>query len=262
MTLIPFNYNEQQLRVIEIDGEPWFIPADACAILGHSNASQAVAQHVHADDVKRATLTIREGSRDVTRERTLINESGLYALIFGSTLPQAVDFKRWVTSEVLPSIRKTGSFAIPESREQLLARAVIEAQAAIAEQTETIRMLTPKANYVDVFVADGDLRLLRNVAKSIGVGEERLRNALIEHQWIYAEDATRWSEKKQQKEKVYRYSPMADKRQYFTPVPVHDAPRFRGEVMHTLKVTPAGAEALARAAKRWGLVGTNLEAIA
>lgn len=79
MTLIPFNYNEQQLRVIEIDGEPWFIPADACAILGHSNASQAVAQHVHADDVKRATLTIREGSRDVTRERTLINESGLYA---------------------------------------------------------------------------------------------------------------------------------------------------------------------------------------
>ena len=67
MTLIPFNYNEQQLRVIEIDGEPWFIPADACAILGHSNASQAVAQHVHADDVKRATLWLVNHNNQTAR---------------------------------------------------------------------------------------------------------------------------------------------------------------------------------------------------
>ena len=258
MSLIPFEYSGRQVRVIDRDGDPWFIAKDACDVLGLDNVGQALAG---LDDDERGFITIADGTPG-NPNRAIVSEPGLYSLILRSRKPEARAFKRWVTHEVIPSIRKTGSFAIPESREQLLARAVIEAQAAIAEQTETIRILTPKANYVDVFVADGDLRPLRNVAKSIGVGEERLRNALIEHQWIYAEDATRWSEKKQQKEKVYRYSPMADKRQYFTPVPVHDAPRFRGEVMHTLKVTPAGAEALARAAKRWGLVGASLEVIA
>lgn len=258
MSLIPFEYSGRQVRVIDRDGDPWFIAKDACDVLGLDNVGQALAG---LDDDERGFITIADGTPG-NPNRAIVSEPGLYSLILRSRKPEARAFKRWVTHEVIPSIRKTGSFAVPESREQLLARAVIEAQAAIAEQTETIRILTPKANYVDVFVADGDLRLLRNVAKSIGVGEERLRNALIEHQWIYAEDATRWSEKKQQKEKVYRYSPMADKRQYFTPVPVHDAPRFRGEVMHTLKVTPAGAEALARAAKRWGLVGASLEVIA
>ena len=257
MSLIPFEYGGQQVRVIDRDGEPWFVLADLCRVLELPNASM-VARRIDPEMKGVSQIDTHGGPQQMA----VVSEPGMYEVVIRSDKPEATAFRRWITSEVLPSIRKTGSFAIPESREQLLARAVIEAQAAIAEQTETIRMLTPKANYVDVFVADGDLRLLRNVAKSIGVGEERLRNALIEHQWIYAEDATRWSEKKQQKEKVYRYSPMADKRQYFTPVPVHDAPRFRGEVMHTLKVTPAGAEALARAAKRWGLVGTNLEAIA
>ena len=257
MSLIPFEYGGQQVRVINRDGEPWFVLTDLCRVLELPNASM-VARRIDPEMKGVSQIDTHGGPQQMA----VVSEPGMYEVVIRSDKPEATAFRRWITSEVLPSIRKTGSFAIPESREQLLARAVIEAQAAIAEQTETIRMLTPKANYVDVFVADGDLRLLRNVAKSIGVGEERLRNALIEHQWIYAEDATRWSEKKQQKEKVYRYSPMADKRQYFTPVPVHDAPRFRGEVMHTLKVTPAGAEALARAAKRWGLVGTNLEAIA
>ena len=87
--IIPFSYADHPVRVIQINGEPWFVPSDVCAILGHRNASQAVAQHVHADDSMRATLTIREGSRDVTRERTLVNESGLYALIFGSSLGYA-----------------------------------------------------------------------------------------------------------------------------------------------------------------------------
>lgn len=72
--IIPFSYADHPVRVIQINGEPWFVPSDVCAILGHRNASQAVAQHVHADDSMRATLTIREGSRDVTRERTLVNE--------------------------------------------------------------------------------------------------------------------------------------------------------------------------------------------
>lgn len=113
----------------------------------------------------------------------------------------------------------------------------------------------PKVEYVDTFVADNDLRLLRNVAKSIGVTESELRARLTEQKWIYAEHMTRWSESKHEKETVTRYSPYAHKAQYFQPVPNHLAPRFKGEVMHTLKVTPAGATAIAR------LYGKHLVAV-
>ena len=140
--IIPFSYADHPVRVIQINGEPWFVPSDVCAILGHRNASQAVVQHVHADDSMRATLTIRESSRDVTRERTLVNESGLYALIFGSSLPQAVKFKRWVTHEVLPAIRRRCGYLIPEAAEQALTdpdfiiRLAIELKTKRAARTE------------------------------------------------------------------------------------------------------------------------------
>ena len=104
----------------------------------------------------------------------------------------------------------------------------------------------PKVEYVDTFVTDGDLRLLRAVAKDLHVTETALRDDLLARKWIYKESATRWSEKKQEKETVARYSPYADKARYFQTTPNHEAPRFRGEVMHTLKITPQGASAIAR----------------
>ena len=104
----------------------------------------------------------------------------------------------------------------------------------------------PKVEYVDTFVADNDLRLLRAVAKDLHIAEGVLRDDLLDRNWIYKESSTRWSEKKQEKETVHRYSPRSDKARYFQTTPVHDAPRFRGEVMHTLKVTPQGAAAIAR----------------
>ncbi|MBC9953271.1 phage antirepressor KilAC domain-containing protein [Leucobacter sp. cx-42] len=104
----------------------------------------------------------------------------------------------------------------------------------------------PKVAYVETFVADGDLRLLRNVAKSLGMTEGELRSDLLARKWIYAEYMTRWSESKQEKETAARYSADSKKTRYFTPVPNHNAPRFKGEVMHTLKITPAGAVAIAR----------------
>jgi DNA-damage-inducible protein D len=134
-----------------------------------------------------------------------------------------------------------------------LARMILASEAENEEKARRIAVLEPKAEYVDAFVADDDLRLMRNVAKSLDVSEHELRRMLIDARWIYAETSRRWSEREQRVKEVTRYSPMADKRRYFRPVPVHDAPRFRGEVMHTLKVTPEGAAAIARLVGRRGM---------
>lgn len=103
--LIPFEFDGNSVRVVTDDkGEPWFVAADVCSALDVKNVSQAVAR---LDDDERSMFNIgRQG--DVS----IINESGLYSLILGSRKPEAKKFKKWVTSEVLPSIRKTGSYSI------------------------------------------------------------------------------------------------------------------------------------------------------
>ena len=108
--LTPFKFENKTIGVVTDDaGSPWFCANEVCEALGFANPRDAVARHVDADDVgKRDTLT-RGGRQSVAH----VNESGMYALIFGSTKPEAKRFKRWVTSEVLPSIRKTGSYQIP-----------------------------------------------------------------------------------------------------------------------------------------------------
>lgn len=141
---------------------------------------------------------------------------------------------------------------------QTYSEALRELAATAEKNTELAQKIIvdePKVEYVDTFVADGDLRILRNVAKSLGMTEGELRGDLLARKWIYAEHVTRWSETKQCKEKIARYSPYADKARYFEPVPNHLAPRFKGEVMHTLKITPAGAIAIAR------LYGKHLHAV-
>ena len=100
-----FNHPEfGELRTVEISGEPWFVGKDVAEALGYSNARKAVLVHVDAED-KGVTKWDTPGG---TQQMTIINESGLYALILSSKLPSAKEFKHWVTSEVLPSIRKTG----------------------------------------------------------------------------------------------------------------------------------------------------------
>lgn len=129
---------------------------------------------------------------------------------------------------------------------ELLAMAVIEAQAMIAAKDQQIAELEPKADYVDTFVADEDLIAFRTLASDLKIGENELRAILLDRKWIYKQESSRWSEKEQRKKMIYRYSAMAEKKKYFHAVLVHDAPRFRGEVMHTLKLTPEGAVAVNR----------------
>jgi phage antirepressor YoqD-like protein len=104
----------------------------------------------------------------------------------------------------------------------------------------------PKVSYVELYVADTDCLKLRDVASNNNVGEEWLRDLLVDKGWIYVETERRFSNSKGCVEIRRRYSAYSHKRSYFKPIEVHEAPRFKGEVMHTLKVTPLGAEAIAR----------------
>lgn len=134
------------LRCIEIDGEPWFVGKDVATALGYSNTRKAVLVHVDAED-KGVTKWDTPGG---IQEMTIINESGLYSLILSSKLESAKRFKHWVTSEVLPALRKTGNYTIsqgqngqdkPMSREYLLATAFMESQKIIEENTREIAKL-------------------------------------------------------------------------------------------------------------------------
>jgi|GEM_PF-1411688 len=113
--VIPFAFDSHAVRVVMHDGEPWFNATDICDALEMGNPSQAIKSHVDTEDLQKLE-TLTAGGR---QNQNHVNESGLYALIFGSTKPEAKRFKRWVTHEVLPTLRKTGSYAMPGAADPL-----------------------------------------------------------------------------------------------------------------------------------------------
>lgn len=255
MSIEMFSYGQDLLRTLTINGEPAFNAADVCAILDIRNSRDAISRL--DDDEKGVGTTYTLGG---IQSATYVTESGLYSLVFTSRKPEAKAFKRWITGTVLPALRKTGTYStVPAlTGPALLAQAVIEAQAMLAVKDEQIEaqdaqiaVLEPKASYVDIFVAGNDVMTVRTVASTLGVGETWLRAELVARNWIYAEKSSRFSEKHGKVVPQTRYSEYADKKEYFQRCEAHDAPRFRGEVMHTLKITPAGAQAIARAVGRW-----------
>lgn len=112
-----FNFEGQQVRTLSTNYETWFVGKDVAEILGYKKARNAIAQHVDDEDKKEAPI---QGTPGGTQSMTIINESGLYSLILSSKMPNAKRFKHWVTSEVLPSIRKTGSYQVPQTPEEQL----------------------------------------------------------------------------------------------------------------------------------------------
>jgi phage regulator Rha-like protein len=143
--------------------------------------------------------------------------------------------------------------AHPLQGAELMAAGYVEAMKQLEAREARIHQLeskqtadAPKVSYVDTYVADGDLLSFSTVASTSNVKESWLRQLLIGKDWIYVQEDSRWSNAKGRKETRYRYTEKADKKRYFRRVEVHEAPRFRGEVMHTLKITPQGAEAIAR----------------
>lgn len=129
------------IRGMELGGEPWFVGKDMAAALGYSNPRDALARHV--DDEDKATVAIHDGSQN--RDMTIINESGVYSLIFSSRLEKAREFKRWVTSVVLPSIRKHGAYIAPQAQPQGLETFA----AALETLTAAVQALTQRMDQQD-----------------------------------------------------------------------------------------------------------------
>ena len=136
-----------KVRTIEIDGEPYFVGKDVAIILGYAKPENALTTHVDRDNTLKQGVTDNLGR---TQNTTLINESGLYSLILSSKLPKAKEFKRWVTSEVLPSLRKTGSYTVPQMSEMemiaKLASNAVNMEKALEEQNKRIEKLENKAD--------------------------------------------------------------------------------------------------------------------
>lgn len=185
------------IRVCGADtGNPLFCAMDLCRALGYSNGRDAVAKHVDSEDVaKRDTLT-----KGGTQQLTFVTESGMYALILGSKLPQARQFKHWVTSEVLPSIRKNGTYSVEQLSRKQLALMVIQAEEEKERlalenkhQAEIIEEQKPKVVFADAVIGSENNILIRDLAKLIcqngyQIGEIRLYRWLRDNKYLTLEN--------------------------------------------------------------------------
>jgi anti-repressor protein len=190
-----------QIRTVTVDGEPWLVGKDVAQALGYGDTDQAIRKHVDCED----KLTRCFDGSGQNRGMTVINESGLYSLILSSKLPGAKKFKHWVTSEVLPSIRRNGGYITGQNEmtdAELMAKAVLVAQKAIDERDRRIARLTeqaeemrPKALFADAVAASGNSILIGELAKmlrqnGVDMGEKRLFGWMRENGYLIRRKGT------------------------------------------------------------------------
>ena len=188
-----FLFNDQQVRTVVRDGEPWFVGKDVAIVLGYGNTKDALLSHIDEED--RAILQRSENATFEIPNRglTIINESGLYSLIVSSKLPTAKDFKRWVTSEVLPTIRKHGAYMDTDIIEKSLADPDFLIQLATTLKEEKQRRMEAQAKIaadehkVDFYNAVGSTSATLTVERFAKLVTEKLgiqtgRNRML--QWL------------------------------------------------------------------------------
>lgn len=165
------NENFGDVRTVRIDDEPWFVGRDVAKILGYANPNDALAKHVDEEDRGIAKCDTLGG----IQEMMIVNESGLYSLILSSKLESAKKFKRWVTSEVIPQIRKTGSYHAPKTYAEALRRLADEAEKMEALQKQN-QLMQPKAEFFDAVTDSKTAIPLGDVAKilDMGIGRNKL----------------------------------------------------------------------------------------
>lgn len=232
-----FNHPEfGAIRAMEKDNDVWFVGKDVATVLGYSNASKAVAVHVDTEDKDFIMLDIADaqnGNVPIGKTKTtIINESGLYSLVLSSKLPNAKKFKRWVTSEVLPSIRKHGMYATAQTIETMLAdpdnairmlTALKEERAKRIEQEKQIASLTaenqmqaqmisefkPKVEYVDIILRSTDTVTTTQIAADYGLSAKKL-NKILHDEKIQHKVNDQWILYKEQMNKGYTKSETID----------------------------------------------------
>lgn len=196
-----FNFHGQEVRTATVDNEPYFVGKDVAEVLGYAKARNAIATHVEEEDKRDAPI---QGTLGGTQKMTIINESGLYSLILSSKLPQAKEFKRWVTSEVLPTIRKNGMFATDELldnpdfaiatlqrlKEEREAKKLLEAQ---------IEADKPKVLFADAVSASKSSCLIGELAKilkqnGIDIGQNKLFQWLRANGYLISRRGESWNQ--------------------------------------------------------------------
>ena len=218
------------VRSILIDGDPWFVAADVCKALEIEKTNRALSRL--DDDEKGAHSVSTPGGR---QRMSIISESGLYSLILGSRKPEARAFKRWITHEVIPSIRKHGAYmtdslldaleAHPEAVPEYLNRLRSE-NARNRELTRRLRLALPKAEYYDAFVDPADCTNIRTTAKELGVPEKQFTRYLEEKKYLF-------------RDKNRKLFPRAVKKSAGLFL-VRDFYTERGKLGHYTLITPAG----------------------
>ncbi|PTK44490.1 phage antirepressor [Staphylococcus hominis] len=196
-----FNFEDLPVRTLTVNEEPYFVGKDVVNILGYKNGSRDINAHVDAED----KLTYQISTSGQRRNQTIINESGLYSLIFSSKLESAKRFKRWVTSEVLPAIRKHGIYATDNVIEQTLRDPdyIINVLTEYKKEKDNnlilrqqIGELKPKADYVDEILKSPGTMTITQIAADYGLSAQKLNKLLhqarlqrrVGKQWVlYAE---------------------------------------------------------------------------
>ena len=233
-----------QVRVVNINGEAWLVGKDVAETLGYSNTRDAIYKHV--DDEDKNTVAIHDGKGNPNQ--VVINESGLYSLVLSSKLPNAKKFRRWVTSEVLPSIRKTGGYKVekPMDDMEVLCRAVLISDKRIKALENKIELDAPKVAYADYASASKDSILIRDFCHGLPkegfkIGERKLYALLVKHKVLT------------KKPKGYDISQHYAEEGYFErppralPVKVGEAPKIR----FTVYITVKGQKWLLNKLKTW-----------
>lgn len=206
-----FKYQEAEIRTAVIDGEPWWVAIDVCKILEISNPSDTL-KRLDSDEVTRFNLGGLSG------EANIVNEPGLYSLILGSRKPEAKAFKRWITHEVIPTIRRHGAYMTPEKIEQVLAdpdtiiRLATElkrSRTEIAVRDQLIGELKPKADYVDMVLKSTGLMTISQIAKDYGMSGQRLNQILKDKRIQYKQNG-QWLLYAKHQDKSYTHSKTID----------------------------------------------------
>ncbi|MDH5159885.1 phage antirepressor [Heyndrickxia oleronia] len=231
-------FEGSELRLVEIEGSPWFVAKDVCSILGISNPSKATSS-LESDE--KTTITISY-TGSMTTNLVVINEAGLYALIFRSRKPEAREFKRWITHEVIPSIRKHGAYMTPETLGRtikdpdfligLLTNLKDEQQRRL-EVEEQNKELKPKAEKYERFLDSDGLTTFTTIGKHFldGISPQKVRLFLQEEGVIY-------------KRKVDGvFPPTQDYTKYFRIIPYYYYDYYGNEIVtRTVKVTNEGID--------------------
>lgn len=198
------------IRAVEQNNEPWFVAKDIAERLGYSNPRDAIYKHVDPEDKGVANCDTLGGNQGIS----IINESGLYSLVLSSKLPNAKKFKRWVTSEVLPAIRRTGGYIAAkadDTPEEIMARALLIANDTIQRQKKQIEADRPKVSYCDEILRCENAILTTTIAKDYGMSAVAFNRKLNELGIQYKRGGTwflydRYADKGYTRSETYKYA--------------------------------------------------------